>query len=319
MDFDPEMTDFIADIFSKGNNPFVSFHGGETLVYINTIEKIVESVLEKVPNFSSFFFIQTNGSLILKHREFFEKYKDKLFVSISYDFLYQGINRTEYDIEATLDFLESNGIGIQLQYVVPSNKGNPFEVDNFSTIVKLYKKYKITSLDLIVLRHTRHEDYFETVIADERIDLKKFFKAFIQFVELLYVAGINVVIDGHTTEIDKDYYNEHKQIVLAPNGLIVPEYQFIEYKSYEFAIGRWKGPRILIRDESPNAAKLKMREECKTCPKNKTCGLQYYYAMFDLDPPAPHRCKEFYALTELAIKHLFKLKRHSSLLESIGV
>ena len=174
-------------------------------------------------------------------------------------------------------------------------------------------------MDLIVLRHTRHEDYFETVIADERIDLKSFFKAFIQFVELLYVAGIDVAIDGHSVEMDKDYYSNHKQIVLAPNGTIVPEYQFIEYKSYEFALGRWKSPRILIRDESPQSAKLKMRDECKTCPKNRACGLQYYYAMFNIDPAAPNRCREFYSLMELSIKHLFKLRKHSSLLESIGI
>lgn len=319
MDFDPDLVDFIVDIFKTGETPIVSFHGGETLIYIKTIEKIIDGILAQVPNFSSQFFIQTNGSLILKHRDFFEKFKHNLFVSISYDFLYQGVNRTEYDIDSTVNFLQTLDIGIQLQYVIPSNSGNPFEVENFSNIVRLYKKYKITSLDLIVLRHIRHEDRFETVIANEAIDLKQFFKAFIQFVELLYVSGINVVIDGHTSEIDKDYYNQHKQIVLAPNGLIVPEYQFIEYKSYEFALGKWKPPRILIRDESPNSAKKKIRTECTTCSRKNLCGLQYYYAMFDLDPPSPNRCREFYALTELTIKHLFKLKKHRTLLESVGI
>lgn len=318
---DPALIDFVVNVIENSDRPMVSFHGGETLVYIKTIEKIVEGIVARVPNFKqkSIFYIQTNGSLILKHKEFFEKYKDFVYVSISYDFMFQDQNRTVFDIEETLQFLNDLGIEVQLQYVIPTNKKDVFNIDIFAFIVRLYRKYRIQRLILILLRHIRHEDRFETVIADEAIDLKKFFLAFIQFVDLLYVAGIKMAIDGHAHKIDKNYFSNHKQMVLAPNGMIVPEYQFIEYGDYDFAIGRWKPFVEISRDIMPPKAEAKIRSECKSCPMTDLCGLRYHYAMFDMDPPTPHRCREFYSLNMMAIKHLYKLTEHPTLLHSIGI
>lgn len=318
---DPALIDFVVHVVENGNGPMVSFHGGETLVYIKTIEKIFEGILARVPDFKdkSVFYIQTNGSLILKHREFFEKYREMLYVSISYDFTFQDQNRTAFDIEETLGFLNSIGVNVQLQYVIPTNKKGVFDIDVYTTIVKLYRKYHIQRLILILLRHIRHEDRFETVIADPAIDLKKFFLAFMQFVQLLYVSGIKMAIDGHANKIDKNYYGNHKQMVLAPNGMIVPEYQFIEYGDYDFAIGRWKPFVELNRDVMPVKAEAKIRKECKTCPMTDLCGLRYHYAMFGIDPPAPDRCKEFYSLNMMAIKHLYKLSEKPTLLHHLGI
>lgn len=317
---DPALVDFVVDVYEKAESkPMISFHGGETLVYIKTVKKIVEAVLERIPDFQSVFYIQTNGSLILKHKEFFEKHKDVLYVSISYDFNFQGENRTEFDIEATLRFLNELGIQVHLQYVIPTNQKGVFDVNVYATIVRLYKQYKIQRLVLILLRHIRHADRFETVIADEKLDLKKFFLGFMQFVQLLYVAGIKMAIDGHATTIDKNYYQNHKQMVLAPNGMIVPEYQFIEYGDYDFAIGRWKPFVEISRDVMPPKAQAKIRKECQTCPMTELCGLRYHYAMFGIDPPAPARCKEFYSLNMMTIRHLYKLNERPTLLHHLGI
>ncbi len=317
---DPALIDFVVNAYEQAERkPMISFHGGETLVYVKTVRKIIEAIRERIPNFESVFYIQTNGSLILKHKEFFEKHKDVLYVSISYDFVFQGDNRTEFDVEETLQFLNDQGIPVHFQYVIPTNRKGVFDIEVYSTIVKLYRKYKIQRLVLILLRHIRHEDHFETVIADESIDLKRFFLGFMQFVQLLYVAGIQMAIDGHASKIDKNYYKNHKQMVLAPNGMIVPEYQFIEYGDYDFAIGRWKPFVEVSRDIMPPKAQSKLREACRTCEVTDLCGLRYHYAMFDMDPPAPERCKEFYSLNMMTIKHLYKLNEKPTLLHHLGV
>lgn len=319
---DPALIDFVVNAVEQSDGrPMVSFHGGEPLVYIKVMEKIIESVLARIPNFKdkAIFFIQTNGSLILKQRAFFEKYKSVLYVSISYDFKYQDENRDGYDIEDTLQLLNDLSIGVQFQYVIPTYRKDVFDVSAYTEIVRLFKRYRIVSLNLILLRHIRREDRFETVIADENIDLQRFFLGFIQFVQLLYVSGINLFIDGHTDKIDKNYFDNHKQMVLAPNGMIVPEYQFIEYGDYDFAIGRWKPFVEITRDQMPPKAAAKIRKECQTCPMTDLCGLRYHYAMFDMDPPTPSRCKEFYSLNKLAISHLYKLKEKPNLLHHLGI
>lgn len=319
---DPALIDFVAGVVNNSSGPMVSFHGGEPLVYIKTMEKIIEQVLLRVPDFKErrlVFFIQTNGSLITKQQAFFEKYKDILHVSISYDFTFQGDNRTAYDIDATLGLLNSLGINVNLQYVIPSYREDVFDIKVYTEIMRLHKAHRISRLNLILLRHIRHEDRFETVIADENIDLRKFFMKFMQFVQMLYVSGVQLCIDGHFKQIDKNYYNNHKQIVIAPNGMIVPEYQFIEYDDYDFAIGRWKPYVEIAREEMPVAAQNKIRKPCLDCPMQDICGLRYHYAMFGIDPPTPERCKEFYSLNLISIKHLYKLQEQPTLLHHLGV
>lgn len=318
---DPELIDFVVRAVEGSEKTMVSFHGGETLVYVKVVNKIIDEILERIPNFKekSLFYIQTNGSLILKNQDFFVKYRDLLYVSISYDFLFQKENRTEFDIDSTLAFLNENNIPVHLQYVIPTYRKDVFSANVYAEIVRLYKTYNLKQLVLILLRHIRHEDRFETVIADESINLKSFFMGFMQFVQLLYVSGIKMAIDGHATKIDKKYFKNHKQMVLAPNGMIVPEYQFIEYNDYDFAIGRWKPYAELTREEMPQRAADKIRKECRACPATELCGLRYHYAMFDMDPPTPHRCREFYLLNTMVIKHLYKLTEKPTLLHHLGV
>lgn len=322
MKFDQALIDFVVGVIENSEKPMVSFHGGETLVYVKTIEKIIEAILLRVPDFEQRrlrFYIQTNGSLITKQSAFFEKYKSILYVSISYDFVFQQDNRTAYDIDATLKMLNDLQVPVGLQYVIPSYRDDVFDIKVYVEIMRLYKAYRIGRLNLILLRHIRHEDRFETVIADESIDLKRFFLKFMQFMQLLYVSGINLYIDGHTEKIDKNYFDNHKQLVLAPNGLIVPEYQFIEYGDYDFTIGRYKPYVEITRNKMPEKAEKKIRKACKDCSMTDICGLRYHYAMFDIDPPTPERCKEFYSLNVVSIKHLYKLKEQPTLLHHLGV
>lgn len=295
--------------------PIVSFHGGETLLFIETIYAIAESIQNSALRNKVTLYVQTNGSLILKNSEFFEKYKNVLYVSISFDFVFQKENRTEYDIEPVLAFLDQLGINKQIQFVIPTNHKNPFSPELIYSILHLYSKFKIQSLNLILLRHIREASTFRTIIADESVDLQKVFSKFIQFFQILHVSGINLAIDGHTLEVEKNYYENHKQIVLGPDGLIYPEYQFIEYKSPKFNIGSWESMNLKRKS---NVDSL-LRTECVSCGQKDLCGLKFYYAMFDMDPANSVKCKSFYGFIDLSVRHLAKLKKQKNLLAAIGI
>jgi radical SAM protein with 4Fe4S-binding SPASM domain len=277
--------------------------------------------MDRVPDYGSIgkFYIQTNGSLILKNKAFFEKYAALMVVSISYDFLYQEENRTLFEVDETLKFLNSINLPVQLQWVIPTGKKGVFGLETYANVVKHFRTYKLNGLVLILHRHTVTTNGVKTIIADESIDLTKFFLAFMQFIQLLYVSNIRFCIDGHSKKFEKDYYHNHKQLVLAPNGLILPEYQFIEYDKPEYAIGRWKDGVVLHRDEQSKSVSELFRDECKKCPISYSCGLRYIYAMHDEDPANAARCQLFYTLNMVAIKHFFKLKEQPTLLQHLGV
>jgi radical SAM protein with 4Fe4S-binding SPASM domain len=132
---------------------------------------------------------------------------------------------------------------------------------------------------------------------------------------MLHVAGINLAIDGHTQEVEKNYYANHKQIVLAPDGLIYPEYQFIEYKAPAYNIGSWADGEFKRTEKKDHL----LRTACVTCPERELCGLQYYYSMFEIDPPDLDKCRSFYQYIDLCIRHLAKLKQHKNLLSAVGI
>jgi sulfatase maturation enzyme AslB (radical SAM superfamily) len=295
--------------------PILSFHGGETLLFIKTIQRIIEDLQSTALQDQITFYIQTNGSLILKNKEFFEKYKNNLYISISYDFIFQAENRTALDIEPVLAFLDDLGINKQIQFVIPTLHKNPFNPELVYSILSLYSKYKIQSLNLILLRHIRETSKFRTVIAEDSVDLPKLFSKFIQFFQILHVSGINLAIDGHTLEIEKNYYTNHKQIVLAPDGLIYPEYQFIEYKAPDYNIGSWE---TMTFKRVENIDPL-LSSDCVSCPQKELCGLQYYYSMFGMNPANTEKCRSFYSFIDLSIRHLAKLKKQKNLLAAIGI
>jgi radical SAM protein with 4Fe4S-binding SPASM domain len=134
-----------------------------------------------------------------------------------------------------------------------------------------------------------------------------------QFIQTLYVQGINVYIDGNYDKVYKAYLNNHGKLILSPDGFIYPEFDFLEYKRHEFRIGEWKDNIALYRssDESQH-----LLEKCQTCEQKSNCGLKYLYKMFDSEPKGA--CIDFYATIDLMVKHLHKLKQKPSLLHWIG-
>lgn len=127
----------------------VSFFGGEPFLEISNMDYLIDKINAKD------YLIQTNGSLILENKDFIIKHKDKLYISISYDFTTQNM-RKEIDIDKILEFLVQYlpKNRIQLQCVIQpqylkDNPSNEF-IDN---ILKIYKKHNIFKLSLIILKN----------------------------------------------------------------------------------------------------------------------------------------------------------------------
>ena len=310
----PLIIEFLGKIDAINNPPpMFSFHGGEPFSYVKIMDKILTALVTAIPG-EYLIFIQSNGSQMLQNRWFFEKWGSRLSISISYDFLFQDINRTLFGIDHTLDMLKECGVAnIQFQYVMPIQDPKVFSLAAIKSITDLCFRHNVKHVNLIPLRHIRGKDKFR-VIVDE-INLEQFFGAFIKFIHVLYVMGINVLVDGHSDDIDKHYFDDHKQMVLSPDGLIYPEYDFLEYKRTETSIGRWKGDVVLSRKDV--STRVELNPHCSNCPAHNECGLKYLYAVFDRDPTESN-CRQFYQMLTFIIKHTQKLKQHPNLVEWIG-
>jgi len=293
----------------------ISFHGGEPFVYVKMMDEIIDRITAELPKEYKFF-IQTNGSLIAKNVEFIQKWGSALIISISYDFMYQGLNRTDFDIVEATTILNNNKVAhVQYQYVMPINESDVFSFHSLENIITTCRETNVPHVNLIPLRHIRGKDKFKVIVDD--INLPQFFGAFLNFIQMLYIQNINVVIDGHSTDIDKDYFANHKQLVLSPDGYIYPEYDFLEYKIEETRLGKWKEDKIVINRDNDKQEDNLLHNTCITCSSRSSCGLKFLYQLFE--KPPGEACVLFYSMMDAIIKHNMKLKRHKNLFESIGI
>lgn len=287
--------------------PMISFHGGEPFYFVNKIYVILSGVRHLLGDTK--IFIQTNGSLLADNESFFEDFNDLNFiVSISYDFKFQTANRTAFDLKAALKMLKRHNVKSQLQYVVPIQDPSCFSFDVIREITELSVHSGLVSqVNLIPLRHIRGKDKFRLVIED--VDLTSFLYAMTKFVEVLYVLGVSILVDGHGMGIHKDYFNSHKQIVVSPDGYLYPEYDFLEYQMPETRIGSWNSTGLTVHTVDE---KLLSYPECWECPQTKVCGLKYLFKAFE-KTTAPHKCIPFYEALTMITHHSQKLSTKKSL------
>ena len=310
----PLVIKFLREIDAIDNPPeMFSFHGGEPFTYTKIMDQMMTAITEAVTG-EYRFFIQTNGSQMVQNRWFFEKWGSRLIISISYDFLYQDINRTQFGIVPAVEMLKECGItDIQFQYVMPIHDPRVFSLSSIKAISDVCLKHGVRSINLIPLRHIRGKDKFR-VIVDE-IDVPQCIDAFIKFVEILYIMGLDVIVDGHSVDVDKHYFDNHKQLVLSPDGFIYPEYDFLEYKRLDTTIGRWKHGIVL--DRTTVSEDRLLLDRCITCPRRDECGLKFLYKIFDKQPEGS--CVQFYSMLGVVVRHAQKLRQKRNILEWVGI
>jgi MoaA/NifB/PqqE/SkfB family radical SAM enzyme len=289
----------------------VSFHGGEPLLFINRMETIMQWLYPMAKANNWIITMTTNGSLVKQNEWFFEKYSDVLYATVSYDFMYQGLNREEFDVIEMADVLNKYCKSWQWQFVIPIDDPKSFSFNNISEIVNTCNKTNQRMINIIPLRHKRGKDKFDVII--DRIPLKVFLGAFLEFLQILYIKKITCFIDGCYIDIDKAYFGDHHKLILSPDGYIYPEFEFLEYRIDDARIGSWKEKKVWFGKGDEGM----IPESCLGCEKRASCGLKYLYHMFDEQPNGS--CKEFYTYMDYAIMHNAKLNEKRSVLEWVGI
>ena len=128
--------------------------------------------------------------------------------------------------------------------------------------------------------------------------------------------GISLTVDGQVEGIDKHYFDNHKQMILSPDGFIYPEYDFLEYRRVETRIGQWKDTVVMDRVDGSDGDRI--RPECTDCPVRAGCGLKYLFKIFDKSPTTP-KCMQFYQMMDAIILHTQKLKTQPTIFHWIGI
>jgi MoaA/NifB/PqqE/SkfB family radical SAM enzyme len=290
---------------------YVSFHGGEPMLYLKKIDQILDRIHTRIERMGARAAMTTNGSMIKENEWFFAKWGYNFTITLSYDFRFQELNRESIDLEAVADISQKYNCQNMFQFVVPTDQPDAYDANTVASVINGCKLLRSNAVNIIPLRHHRGLRKFKVLIDD--INLNWFSINFMRFIQALYVHGINVYIDGNYDKVDKAYLNNHSKLILSPDGYIYPEFDFLEYKRTEFRTGVWKDDIRLYRqgNEDPH-----ILDKCKTCEQRQNCGLKYLYKMFDQEPKGA--CVDFYATIDLMVKHLYKLKQKTSLLHWVG-
>lgn len=307
---------FISYCFKNGCKPnIISFHGGEPFLKANLMKDIIyiienevkQAYPEHVSNLK--YFIQTNGSLILKHVDMFSFLDTtKLIYSISYDLIYQEKHRKKLDINNVIQYLTSKKYNVKLQCVV-----SPIEINDplfHSNFLHTCLTYNINSFCLIILKHIRRGNYSQVVLKKEELALLAM--NLLKIIELSYIYGFNLLIDGKNNAEEKSYFSDHEQIVLSGDGYIYPEYDFLDYKIEEARIGKWKDDILFYT----GTKELNINETCKTCNLTNYCGLKYVY-YFNKEAPDKNICTNIYNIITNLQFYMAKLKQKNKLCEWI--
>ena len=307
-----ELKDFFSWVDTQPNEvKIITFHGGEPLLFVKRIYQIMEWLYPLAKKNSWKISMTTNGSLIKENEMFFKKYSDVLWATVSYDFMYQKINRTEFDVKEMAQVLNDNCEQWQWQFVIPIDDPKAFSFNNIQTIVNACYSTGCRVVNIIPLRHKRGKDKFEVIL--DKIDLEQFLEAFLQFIQILFIKKITVFIDGCYTSIDKAYFTEHHKLILSPDGFIYPEFDFLEYKIDNAKIGNWKDKQLWKHQGDSG----RILDSCRSCTKQSSCGLKYLYKLFDKYPEG--NCKKFYTYVDYIIMHNAKLNQKKTLLEWVGI
>jgi organic radical activating enzyme len=290
-------------------DPHVHFHGGEPFLFVDQMREIIDSLPDHYR-----YSILTNGTLIERNKKFLDSYGDRLNISISYDFTMMAENRGYHvDIDSVLKILTKAGCQItQLQWVIDMRDKNAFDIGVVASITDLYSSYNIGMLTLIPLRHVRGKQKFKSII--DEVDLQGFMRGFLQFIQLLYVLNIKISIDGTRHGITKSYFDNHKQVLLSPDGYIYSEFDFLDYKVGEARIGSWYGGLQLNRRNQKQEENLTL-DSCKNCSQYNNCGIKYLYKLFKQIPSG--KCEEFYRFQDAIVNHYNRLSKYQNLTQAV--
>ncbi len=308
------LKNFFAQIYKDPDCKIdrIALHGGEPFLFVKKMDQILEELKDDyLDKHGLFVSITTNASLILEHTWFLEKWRRYLRFTFSYDFIYQKVNREEFDVYKTIELCNLYNIPIHWQFVMPIDDPKVFSLDCLKDVLDKVSKCRTRSINLIPLRHHRGERKFKTFV--ENLDLSQFADACMRYVNMLYNFNIMVYIDGNYGVTDKNYFGDHYKMILSPDGYIYPEYDFCEYKSEAYRIGRWTdglSPNFVPIIDRKGVENDNIPEKCKTCSSRPLCGLKYLHFIFN-EPPG-EKCVKFYQIIDAMVRYTTHLHSEKS-------
>lgn len=291
------------------NFKMLSFHGGEPFLFTKLMDKIIENGRD-----FPLYYIQTNGSLILKNKEFLEKWADKLLISISYDFIYQDINRTYFDMEETLKYLKSINIPVKLQSVVPMS-GEFFKAETLYKILSWHEKDLVQKYGFVPLKYIRSIEAYNILLDNMTKNyISEFFSNYIRFLQTLVINNIPFHLDGVDDFYNTSYkeYEDPVELIVSPDGYLYSEFDFLDYRQTDVRYGKWRNELELYPE-----VKYKLLSYCETCQVKDMCGLKYARGAFNLPVDNDH-CEFFLNLQKMTFMHIKKLQS-APLLEQISI
>jgi radical SAM protein with 4Fe4S-binding SPASM domain len=312
----PKIEEFFSYVLDSTDNvKVINFHGGEPFLFVELIDELCDFLTAKYPHKNLKYFIQTNGSMILKNKAFIEKHKDKLIMSISYDNLFQGESRTEIPIREILSYFKEIKLeGVQLQPVIPLDDDRVFSHTFIFNLINLYKDFfpVIKNYNFLFLRYSWESKEIETLLGKKKT-LEWFFGNFIKLMYNLHLHNVGFSLDSiKSLDQHKKYCNNHWQIIIAPDGYLYPEFAFIEHKVESFRIGQWRDSVFLSRSFDADAL---IQPECVKCDMNYFCGYKYTIAAFKTKVPENKICKRYYELLSYTYNHYQEMYKCNSLFE----
>jgi sulfatase maturation enzyme AslB (radical SAM superfamily) len=323
----PQIINFIKSFNVGSESPldFITFYGGEPLLWVEIMDDIMTGVLENVCQKMKFQIV-TNGLLILKNKDFFQKWNQRLMISLSYDFSYQEslrespTNSPPLLIDDTLDFLHQNVSNIELYYTVPPDSRDFFSIDRIAPIVKLFSQHrnKINKLSLVLARFTYKPNVgFIDLLTIPGFSLNEYFTRMKQFLEVLYVYKIPVCLDGVTPDIGLPSTDNYDYYILSADGYLYPEYVTAEYHNEKARKGQWKDKIEIYHDWEPP-----ILEKCKSCiyMDPPICNdIHFYYTWADNQTLDKSPCKDFTKLIDIFLnRYNYDLNKEDDLIKHIN-
>lgn len=312
----PKIKEFFKYVLDSTDNvKVINFHGGEPFIFTDLIDELCTFLTENYSHKDLKYFIQTNGSLILKNKQFIEKHKDKLIVSISYDSLFQEEHRTEIPIRDILSyFKEINLTGVQLQPVLPMDDDRVFEYKYVFDLISLYKDFYpvVKNYNFLFLRYSWETKKIERLLGKKK-SIEWFFGNFIKLMYNLHIHNVGFSLDSiKSLDQHKKYCDNHWQLIIAPDGYLYPEFAFIEHKVEKFRIGQWRDSIYITRKYNIDDV---LKPECTTCDINYFCGYKYTILAFNTDLPEDKVCQKYYKTLAFVYKHYQDMLKCNNLFE----
>jgi uncharacterized protein len=299
---------------SANKHVYIGFYGGEPLLNMNFIEKIISYIEHKqIPNRSFTYSMTTNAILLDKHMDFIAKHNFNLLISLDGDKESHSY-RVDHAGNNSFDRVIENVKSLQKKYPDYFNKYVNFNAvlhnrNSYESIFRFIKNEfgktpNISELNDMGIRENMKKTFLETYRNSYESLMQSEHYDEIQknmFIKSDNYQSVTTFLHQYSPFVFRDYneliYGKNeknkvptgtcfpfsKRMFITVNGKILP----CERIGHQFSMGQITDDNIVHLDfeqitEKHNAYLNKVTNQCKTCKISKSCT-QCIYNLENLD------------------------------------